>query len=63
MVQVIAPHAGGMLMITSMVAISPIDVLGYSFYPVLLGLAAIITIQFGLMRTAEEKEAAMAERR
>ena len=62
-VQVIAPHAGGMLMITSMVAISPIDVLTFSFYPVLLGIAAIITIQFGLMRTNEEKEAAKAERR
>lgn len=54
-VQVIAPHAGGMLMITSMVAISPVDVLTFSFYPVLLGIAAFITILFGLMRTPEEK--------
>lgn len=62
-VQVIAPHAGGMLLITSMVAISPIDVLSYAFYPILLGIAAIITIQFGLMRTVEEKKAVKAERK
>ena len=59
-VQVIAPHAGGMLMITSMVAISPVDVLTFSFYPLLLGIAAFITILFGLMRTPEEKAAIQA---
>ena len=61
-VQVIAPHAGGMLMITSMVAISPLDVLTYSYYPILLGVAAIATIQFGLLRTKEEKEAIARQR-
>lgn len=30
----------------------------YSIYPLLLGIAAIITIQLGLMRTEEEKKAA-----
>lgn len=62
-VQVIAPHAGGMLLITSMAAISPIDVLRFSFYPLLLGIAAIITIQFGLMRTKEEKAAIAEEKK
>lgn len=61
-VQVIAPHAGGFMMITGLAACSPLGILKYSFYPFLLGLAALITIQFGLMRTPEEKEAAKAER-
>ncbi len=52
----LAPHAGGMLLITSMSSVSPIEIIGYSFYQVFLGICTIITIQFGLMRTKEEKE-------
>lgn len=58
----LAPHAGGMLLITSMASVSPIDILQYSFYQVSLGIATIITIQFGLMKTKEEKEADRIEK-
>lgn len=50
------PHDGGMLIVTGLAGVSPIEVLQYAFYPVALIIATIITIQFGLLRTAEEKE-------
>lgn len=57
----LAPHAGGMLLITSMASVSPIEIISFSFYQVFLGLCTIITIQFGLMKTAEEKAADLLE--
>lgn len=53
----LAPHAGGMLLLTSMASVSPIEIISYSFYQVFLGICTIITVQFGLMKTKEEKEA------
>ena len=50
------PHDGGIMMLTALSGDSPFTVLKYSFYPVLLLIATIITIQFGLLRTKEEKE-------
>lgn len=58
----IAPHAGGMLFATAMSGLSPLDILQYSFYPVTLTIATVITIQFGLLRTPEEKQAALEEK-
>lgn len=58
----LAPHAGGMLLITGLASVSPLDINLFSFYQVFLGLAAVITVQFGLMRTKEEKEAALLEK-
>ena len=37
-------------------ALNPLEVVKYNFYCYFLILAAIITIQFGLLRTKEEKE-------
>lgn len=51
----ITPHDGGMLIVTGLSGASPIDVLKYSFYPIILTLFTLITIQFGLLRTKEEK--------
>ena len=51
----LTPYDGGMLIITGLVDVSPISVLKYSFYIFALIIAACITIQFGLMRTKEEK--------
>lgn len=53
----LAPHAGGMLLLTSMASVSPIEIISYSFYQVFLGICTIIMVQFGLMKTKEEKEA------
>lgn len=51
----LTPYDGGMLIITGLVDVSPISVLKYSFYIFALIIATCITIQFGLMRTEEEK--------
>ncbi len=59
----LAPHAGGMLLITSLASVSPIEIIQYSFYQFALGIATIITIQFGLMKTQEEKAADLEEKK
>lgn len=51
----LTPYDGGMLMITALVDVSPLEVLKYSFYIFGLIVATCITIQFGLLRTPEEK--------
>ena len=56
------PHDGGIMMLTALSGDSPFTVLKYSFYPVLLLIATIITIQFGLLRTKEEKEFAAQQK-
>ena len=50
------PHDGGMLIVTGLSGTSPLEVLKYMFYPLLLIIATVITIQFGLLRTPEEKQ-------
>lgn len=52
----LTPYDGGMLMITGLVDVSPIEVLKYSFYIFALILSTCITIQFGLLRTKEERD-------
>ena len=53
----LAPHAGGMLTLSGFYsALNPLAVVQYNFYCYFLLIAAIITIQFGLLRTPEEKE-------
>lgn len=53
----LAPHAGGMLTLSGFyAALNPLEVVKYNFYCYFLLLAVIITIQFGLLRTKEEKE-------
>lgn len=53
----LAPHAGGMLTLSGFyAALNPLAVVKYNFYCYFLILAAVITIQFGLLRTPEEKE-------
>lgn len=51
----LTPYDGGMLIITGLVDVSPIAVLKYSFYIFALIITTSITIQFGLLRTKEEK--------
>lgn len=49
------PHDGGMLIVTGLSGASPIEVLKYSFYIFALIIAAVVTIQLGLLRTKAEK--------
>lgn len=51
----ITPHDGGMLIVTGLSGASPIEVMKHSYYIFALLIFAIITIQFGLLRTKEEK--------
>ena len=51
----LTPYDGGMLMVTALVDVSPLEVLKYSFYIFALIVTTCITIQFGLLRTKEEK--------
>lgn len=52
----LCPHDGGMLIMTGMGHVSPIEILKFAYYPVFLILATLVTIKFGLLRTPEEKE-------
>lgn len=52
----LTPYDGGILIITGLVDISPLAVLKYSFYIFALLVTTCLTIQFGLLRTKEEKE-------
>jgi hypothetical protein len=52
----LTPYDGGMLMITVLVDVSPLEVLKYSFYIFALIVTTCITIQFGLLRDSKEKE-------
>ena len=56
------PHDGGIMMLTALSVDSPFTVLKYSFYPVALLIATVVTIQLGLLRTSEEKEFEKAKR-
>ena len=56
------PHDGGIMMLTALSGDSPFTVLKYSFYPVALLIATVVTIQLGLLRTSEEKEFEKAKR-
>ena len=52
----IMPHDGGMLIVTELADVSPLSVMKYSFYIFGLLISTCATIQFGLMRTKEEKK-------
>lgn len=50
------PHGGQIMLGITLTGLSPFALLGASYYPALLAAATIITIQFGLLKTKEEKE-------
>ncbi|MFI3249720.1 MAG: Na+/H+ antiporter NhaC family protein [Eubacteriales bacterium] len=50
------PHDGGMLIMTGLAAVSPIEVIQYSFYTYALVIAALITIQFELFSKGKTNE-------
>ena len=55
------PHDGGILICTELANCTPLDILPYSFYMFALIIFTCITIQFGLLRTPEEKEFAQKQ--
>lgn len=55
----LCPHDGGMLIMTGMGNVTPFEILKFAYYPIFLLIATLITIKFGLMRTKEEKQAAL----
>ena len=54
-VQGIIPHGGQVLLCITLTGLSPFTIAGYGFYMYILAIVTIVTIQFGLMRTKEEK--------
>ncbi|MDR1834447.1 MAG: Na+/H+ antiporter NhaC family protein [Fusobacteriaceae bacterium] len=57
----LVPHDSGFLLVQQYGDVSWLEVVKYAFYPVLLLLFTCITIQAGLLRTPEEKAAALAD--
>ncbi len=55
------PHDGGILIITALAGCTPLEIIPYSFYMFTLIIAVCVTIQFGLLRTHEEKRLAKAQ--
>lgn len=55
------PHDGGMLIVTELAGVSPLEVLKYMFYTFALLIATCVTIQSGLLRTPEEKNEGAAK--
>ena len=49
------PHGGQIMLCIALTGLSPLDIIGAAYYPIFLALATVITIQFGLMKTKEEK--------
>jgi len=49
------PHDGGILICSELAGCNPLDILPYSFYMFALIIFTCCTIQFGLLRTPEEK--------
>lgn len=56
------PHDGGILICTALADCSPLDILPYSFYMFALIICVCLTIQFGWLRTPEEKEFAKKQK-
>ncbi len=54
------PHDGGILIVSELAGVTPLQVLPYSFYMFALIIFTCVTIQFGLLRTKEEKTAVAA---
>lgn len=52
----LAPHSSMITILYTTAGVSPLDVICHCYYQILLGLAALVTIQLGLLRTKEEKE-------
>ena len=48
-------HGGQVLLCITLTGLSPFTIAGYGFYMYILAIVTIVTIQFGLMRTKEEK--------
>lgn len=57
----LVPHDSGFLLVQEYANVGYLDVVSYAFYPILLILFTIISIQFNLLKTKEEKEVTINE--
>jgi len=57
----LVPHDSSILLTQQYGGVTYLEILKCNFYPVLLLVATMITIQFGIMRTNEEKEAIIVQ--
>lgn len=57
------PHDGGILIVSELAGVTPLQILPYSFYMFALIIFTCLTIQFGLLRTKEEKETAASAKK
>ncbi|MBQ7777793.1 MAG: Na+/H+ antiporter NhaC family protein [Oscillibacter sp.] len=55
-VQGFIPHGGQVLLCMTLTGLNPFPIMGANFYCMILAVVSIVTIQFGLGRTKEEKE-------
>lgn len=55
-VQGIIPHGGQILLAVTLTGLSPFELIVHNYYVFILAIVTIITIQFDLMKTKEEKE-------
>lgn len=55
-VQGIIPHGAQILLACAISGLSPVDVIGHGYYPLLLAVVTAATTVFGLLKTKEEKE-------
>lgn len=54
--QGIIPHGGQILLACTLSGMSPVAVIGSGYYPLMLAVATIVTIQGGLLKSKEEKQ-------
>lgn len=54
-IQGLLPHAGQILLACTLSGISPFAIISKNYYQVLLIVCSLVTIQFGLLKTKEEK--------
>jgi Na+/H+ antiporter NhaC len=57
----LVPHDSGFLLVQKFGDVTYLDVVQFAFYPILLMFFTCVTIQFGLLRTPEEKAAALQQ--
>ncbi len=55
-IQGFLPHGGQIMLAVTLTSLSPLTIMGHSYYLVLLLIATVVTIQFELLKTKEEKE-------
>lgn len=59
--QGIVPYGGQLLAVAGLASISPVSIIPYSFYPILLGICGVVAILIGYPNLSETKESVKAK--